>query len=96
MADNADTKAGATLDTLRNELDQLRSELSRFLDNASDAARNKVKDAAATAEGVADEATKAAGRGCTVLKDTVREQPLTAVAVAAGIGFIASLFLLRR
>ncbi len=96
MADNADTKAGATLDTLRNELDQLRSELSRFLDNAGDTARSKVKEAAATAEGVAEEASKAAGRGCTVLKDTVREQPLTAVAIAAGVGFIASLFLLRR
>ncbi len=96
MADNSESKAGANLDALRVELDQMRSELSKLLENAGDTARAKVKEAAATAEDVAHEASRAADKGCTVLRDTVREQPVTSLAVAAGLGFIASLLLLRR
>ncbi|MGQ3672941.1 hypothetical protein ACT6QG_11140 [Xanthobacter sp. TB0136] len=96
MADNSDSKAGANLDALRQELDQMRSELSKFLDNAGETARSKVKEAAASAEEAAHEASRIADKGCTVLRDTVREQPVASLAVAAGLGFIASLLLLRR
>ncbi|MGE4373348.1 MAG: hypothetical protein AB7E29_10720 [Xanthobacter sp.] len=94
MAENAENNV--TLDNLRKELSQMRDELSQMLETAGESARAKAKETAAKAEHMADEASRMAGRGCGALKDTVREQPVTACAVAAGVGLLVGLLLHRR
>ncbi|MGQ3676412.1 glycine zipper domain-containing protein [Xanthobacter sp. TB0139] len=94
MADTAENNV--TLDHLRKELSQMREELAHMLENAGESARTKAKETAEKAEHMAGEASRVAGRGCGALKETVREQPVTACAVAAGVGLLVGLLLHRR
>lgn len=93
---SAAPKAEPTLDDVRADLERLRAEFTRLLDAAGQGAQQKLEEAAGAAEAKVESAGLWAEGRCGALRDTIRAQPLTACAVAAGVGLILGQILLRR
>lgn len=95
-AAKAEPAAEPTLNDLRLDLERMRAELARLLDAAGDSAKAVADEALASAEVKAESASLWAGTQCESVRETIRRQPLTACAVAAGIGLVLGQVLLRR
>lgn len=85
-----------SLADVREDLDQLRADFARLLDTLGKTARNGVKGATGEAEAAAGDVTDWAEGQYQTLRETIREQPITACAIAAGVGVILGQILLRR
>ncbi|MFG1345979.1 hypothetical protein V5F59_13885 [Xanthobacter autotrophicus DSM 431] len=85
-----------SLTDVREDLDQLRADFARLLDTLGKTARNGVKGATGEAEAAAGDVTDWAEGQYQTLRETIREQPITACAIAAGVGVILGQILLRR
>lgn len=81
---------------VREDLEQLRADFARLLDTMGKTARQGVKGAAGEAENAAEEVSDWAEGRYLTLRETIREQPVTACAIAAGVGVILGQLLLRR
>jgi ElaB/YqjD/DUF883 family membrane-anchored ribosome-binding protein len=92
---------------LREELSNLKSDLDALMSHASTLTENELREARDrimarfssmrnAAKGMADQASKQFNQGMDVTIDYVRERPLQAVAIAAGIGALMGLILTRR
>lgn len=96
------TKAAVEEQTLEAQVAQLQSDLKSITDTLSRMTGDKVGEARSIAktemrnlqvrgEQLLSDAQDQAGEAEKQLKDTIREKPLTAVAAAAGIGFVLAL-----
>ncbi|MFS8036366.1 hypothetical protein ACI7BZ_05265 [Xanthobacter sp. AM11] len=88
--------AEPSLADVREDLDQLRADFARLLDTLGKTARHGVKGAAGEAETAAGDVQDWAEGQYLTLRETIREQPVTACAIAAGVGVILGQLLLRR
>ncbi|MFG1418576.1 hypothetical protein V5F38_07765 [Xanthobacter sp. V0B-10] len=95
-AAHVETAVEPTLDDVRQDLERLKAEISRLLDVAGQSARQAADEAVSAAEAGAESAGLWAEGRCGALRSTIREQPLTACAIAAGVGLILGQVLLRR
>lgn len=100
MADKSETPksapAEASIADVREDLDQLRADFARLLETVGKTARHSVKGAAGEAESAAGEVSDWAEGQYLTLRESIREQPITACAIAAGVGVILGQILLRR
>lgn len=85
-----------SLADVRQDLDQLRADFARLLDTLGKTARHGVKGATGEAEAAAADVSDWADGQYRSLRETIREQPITACAIAAGVGVILGQILLRR
>ena len=92
---------------LREELSDLKSDLDALMSHATTLTENELREARDrimvrfssmryAAKGMADQASKQLTQGMDVTIDYVRERPLQSVAIAAGIGALIGLILIRR
>lgn len=88
--------AEPTLDDVRQDLERLRADLASLLESAGRGAKQAADEAVGAAEAKAETAGAWAEHRCASLRETIREQPLAACAVAAGVGLILGQVLLRR
>ncbi len=98
MADKLETTAAVepAIAELRADIDRLRSDLAKLVETAGKTAKVGIKGAKSDAEAAAGEVSDWAEEKYLSLRETVREQPVTSCAVAAGIGFVLGQILLRR
>ena len=86
--------------TLRSELDNLTSRISRMSDLELIAAKEKllakIEASKVAAKGVASDVTRQITHGVDVTTDYVKERPLQSVAVAGGIGILLGMLIARR
>lgn len=101
-ADQTITGAGDDTRRLQDEIAELKRELARVSGLVGDIATNRYEAAKGRAAGYAEEAVRRgealreeayarAGALEAEAERTIRERPLTAVAVAAGIGYLIGL-----
>ncbi|QRG08268.1 hypothetical protein EZH22_08180 [Xanthobacter dioxanivorans] len=88
--------AEPSLADVREDLDQLRTDFARLLETLGKTARHGVEGAAGEAGSAAADVTDWAEGQYLTLRESIREQPITACAVAAAVGVILGQFLLRR
>ncbi|MFG1299412.1 hypothetical protein V5F49_06400 [Xanthobacter sp. V3C-3] len=81
---------------VKADLQQLREDFNRLLDTLGKTARTGAKGAKGEAEAAAGEAVDWAEDQYVSLRETIRAQPITACAIAAGVGVILGQILLRR
>jgi ElaB/YqjD/DUF883 family membrane-anchored ribosome-binding protein len=89
------------LEALGDDLDALKKDLRGLLSDAGEVSREKAQDAVrgalSSVESVAERIEEWGEGHLEEVRDTVRKQPLTAVAVALGTGaLIGALFARRR
>lgn len=95
MADKTENTE-ASLADLKADLERLREDFARLLDSAGKTAQSGASDAVGAAQAQACEAAGWAKGQCGSLREAIREQPLAACAIAAGIGALVGQILLRR
>lgn len=81
---------------VKADLHQLREDFNRLLETVGKTARTGAKGAKGEAEAAAGEAVDWAEDQYMSLRETIRAQPITACAIAAGVGVILGQILLRR
>lgn len=92
---------------LREDLNNLKTDLDTLLTRASSLSEAELKDAYGqmmakfstlryAAKGIATQAGQQFNQGVDVTTEYVKERPLQAVGVAAGVGFLFGLLLARR
>lgn len=97
MAEKSDTaKVEPTLEELRQDMETLKADFARLLDTLGQTARHGVKGAADEAGMAADEVSDWAEEQYLILRENIRAQPITACAVAAGLGLLFGQIFLRR
>lgn len=105
MVDNAsgftaDTKEGATpgdsLAELRSDLAALKADLAQLTDTLGKTARDSVKGATTEAEAAMGEVSDWAEDQYLTLRHSIQAQPVTSIAIAAGMGFVLGQLFLRR
>lgn len=96
QASDDEPATAPTLDDVRQDLERLRADLSRLLEAAGRGAKQAADEAVGTAGAKAESAGAWAEDRCASLRETIRDQPFTACAVAAGVGLILGQVLLRR
>lgn len=97
MAEKTETpKAEPGLDDVRQDLEQLRADVARLIETLGKTAQHKVEGLAGEAQAQAAAAGEWAEGHSVSVRETIREQPLAACAVAAGVGFVLGQILLRR
>ncbi|MFG1360008.1 hypothetical protein [Xanthobacter pseudotagetidis] len=97
MADKPVTaKVEPSIEDIRKDLETLKEDFTRLAETLGKTARQTAKDAAGGAEMAAGEVSDWAEEQYLQLRETIRAQPLTACAVAAGIGLVLGQVLLRR
>lgn len=86
--------------SLRSDLDDLTSRISSLSEFELIAAKEKLlakmESTKVAAKGIAAEVTQQINHGVDVTADYVKERPLQAVAVAAGIGILLGMLISRR
>lgn len=90
------TPAEPSLSDVKSDVDQLRADFARLLDTLGKTASHSVKGAKGDAETAAGEVSDWAEEQVSSLRESIREQPITALAIAAGVGVILGQILLRR
>lgn len=97
MVEKTETpKAEAGLDDVRQDLEQLRADVARLIETLGKTAQHKVEGLAGEAQAQAAAASEWAEGHSVSVREAIRDQPLAACAVAAGIGFVLGQILLRR
>lgn len=81
---------------LKSELSTLKADLARLTEALGKTARDGAKDVAEEAEAALGKVGEWTEDQYASLRDTVQAQPLAACAIAAGVGFLLGVFLLRR
>ena len=89
-------KIEPTLEELRADVEALKADFARLVETLGKTARHGVKGAASEAEMAAGEMSDWAEEQYLILRENIRAQPLTACAVAAGMGLVLGQFLMRR
>lgn len=98
-SETANPEAGTmepTLEDLRRDVEALRADLARLADTLSQTARQGMRGAASEAELAAGEMSEWAEDQYMALREAIRAQPVTACAIAAGLGLVLGQFLMRR
>lgn len=85
-----------SLADLREDLDQLRSDFAQLLETLGRTARAGVRGATGDAGTAASDVTDWAEEQYLTLQESIRDQPIKACAIAAGVGVILGQILLRR
>ncbi|MFG1189664.1 hypothetical protein [Xanthobacter flavus] len=88
--------AEANLNDVKSDLDQLKADFTKLLETLGKTAKHSVKGAKGEAETAAGEVGDWAEEQFLTLRESIREQPITACAIAAGVGVILGQILLRR
>lgn len=88
-------KVEPSLEDLRADMEALKADLARLMETLAKTAQHGAKGAAAEAELAADEVTDWAEEQYLALRETIRAQPITACAIAAGMGLLFAQFLRR-
>ena len=88
--------AEASLNDVKSDLDQRRADFTKLLETLGKTAKHSVKGAKGEAESAAGEVGDWAEEQVLTLRESIREQPITACAIAAGVGVILGQILLRR
>lgn len=88
--------AEPNLNDVKSDLDQLRADFAKLLETLGKTAKHSVKGAKGEAESAAGEMGDWAEEQYLTLRESIREQPITACAIAAGVGVILGQILLRR
>ncbi|MGU3496841.1 glycine zipper domain-containing protein [Xanthobacteraceae bacterium A53D] len=97
MVDKPDPVAiEPSLADVRADLEQLRADFAKLVDTLGAAAKHTVQGAANDAEVAAAEATDWAEEQADSLRLTIQAQPITSIAIAAGVGALLGHLLLRR
>lgn len=86
-------EGGATASSIADNGRRLLSQATSLVDDLAHRARDTVSE---TAHVAYDRAKSAAHDGTEMLEETIRERPLTSVAVALGVGALLALMLRRR
>lgn len=97
--ENADleaAKAEPTLAELRRDVEALKADFARLVDTLGQTARHGARGAASEAEMAAAEMSDWAEEQYLALRENIRAQPITACALAAGLGLVLGQFLMRR
>lgn len=89
-------KIEPTLEELRQDVEALKGDFARLMDTLSQTARHGVRGAASEAEMAAGEVSDWAEEQYLALRENIRAQPLTACAIAAGMGLVIGQILMRR
>jgi ElaB/YqjD/DUF883 family membrane-anchored ribosome-binding protein len=88
------------LEALRDDLEALQSDMKGLAGGVGDAAQARLNEMLRNTEDMADQITAQVedwtNDNAEQLRETVREQPLVACAVAMGIGALLGVILLRR
>ncbi|MDI4664091.1 hypothetical protein K9U40_07070 [Xanthobacter autotrophicus] len=90
------TTAEPSLSDVRADLDQLRADFAQLIETLGKTASSGVKGAKGEAESAAEDVSDWAEGQYMTLRESIREQPITACAIAAGVGVILGQILLRR
>ncbi|MEP9354076.1 hypothetical protein ABLE93_10830 [Xanthobacter sp. KR7-65] len=85
-----------SLTDVKSDVDQLRTDFARLLDSLGKTAKHSMKGAKGDAESAASDMTEWAEGQVVTLRESIREQPIKACAIAAGVGVILGQILLRR
>lgn len=97
MAEKPDTsKIEPTLEDVRQDLETLKADFTRLVDSLGKTARAGAKGAVGEAELAAGEVSDWAEAQYLTLRENIRAQPITACAVAAGLGLLFGQILMRR
>ncbi len=88
--------AEANLKDVKSDLDQLRADFTKLLETLGKTAKHSVRGAKGEAESAAGEMGDWAEDQVVSLRESIREQPIKACAIAAGVGVILGQILLRR
>lgn len=88
--------AEANLNDVKSDVDQLKADFTRLMDTLGKTAKHGVKGAKGEAETAAGEMSEWAEEQVLTLRETIRDQPIKACAIAAGVGVILGQILLRR
>ncbi len=88
--------AEANLHDVKSDLDQLKADFTKLLETLGKTAKHSVKGAKGDAESAAVEVGDWAEDQVVSLRESIREQPIKACAIAAGVGVILGQILLRR
>ena len=95
----ADTVEGR-LAALREDLEALQSDMKGLANGVGDAASDRLTEMLSATEDLAEQLTERVevwtNENAETLRETVREQPLVACAIAMGAGAILGAILLRR
>jgi ElaB/YqjD/DUF883 family membrane-anchored ribosome-binding protein len=86
-------EGGVTASSIADNGRRLLSQATALVDDLAHKARDTVSD---TAHVAYDRAKTAAHNGEEMLEETIRERPLTSIAVALGVGALLALMLRRR
>lgn len=86
-------EGGSTASSIADNGRHLLSQATALVDDLAHRARDTVSE---TAHVAYDRAKTAAHDGTEMLEETIRERPLTSVAVALGVGALLALMLRRR
>ncbi|MEP9376473.1 hypothetical protein ABLE91_07170 [Aquabacter sp. CN5-332] len=81
---------------LKADLAAVKADLAQLIDTLSRTARHGVDGAQGEAEAAIGEVTEWAEAQYETLRESIQAQPLTACAIAAGIGVLLGQILLRR
>lgn len=85
----SDQAAGSAGDELRAKAEALKEDLKGLGAAARDAAQEKLNS-------LRGEAEACVGRSCETLEERIRQEPLKAVLIAAGVGFVVGYLWARR
>lgn len=86
----------ARLAALRQDLEALQEDMRGLGEGVGEAAQERLREALRATEGLAAQAEDWTNENLGSLRDIVREQPVAACLVSAGIGAILGLLLFRR
>lgn len=85
----------AKAEDMRSDLEQLRSDLTSLADTIAKSARENAKSVASDAKAAASQVGDLAGDQYVQVRDRIREQPMTACAIAIGVGILLGQMLRR-
>lgn len=89
-------KAEPSIEDIRKDLETLKEDFARLAETLTKTARHTARGAAGGAEMAASEVSDWAEDQYVQLRETIRAQPVTSCAVAAGLGLVLGQILLRR
>ncbi|MEW6255347.1 MAG: hypothetical protein AB1592_05270 [Pseudomonadota bacterium] len=88
--------ADAHLDELKADLAAVKADLAQLMQTLTRTARHGVDGATTEAEAAVGEVSEWAEGQYATIRDYIQEKPITACAIAAGIGAVLGQILLRR
>lgn len=88
--------ATASMDQLRGQAARVKEDVQELGHIARDVAREKYQELRAQADGYVKTGTEKAKQWEASFEDQIRQHPVRAVAIAAGVGLVVGLLLRRR